>query len=40
VRSKLRLEEALAKIESELGFFAETQYLVDFVRSSKRGIIR
>lgn len=40
VRSKLRLEEALAKIESELGFFAETQYFVDFVRGSKRGIIR
>jgi len=40
IRSKLRAEEALAKIEAELGFFAETQYLVDFVRSSKRGIIR
>jgi UDP-N-acetylglucosamine acyltransferase len=39
-RSKLRLEEALAKIESELGFFAEAQYLVDFIRGSKRGIIR
>jgi UDP-N-acetylglucosamine acyltransferase len=40
VRSKLLLEQALTKIETELGFFAETQYLVDFVRSSKRGIIR
>jgi UDP-N-acetylglucosamine acyltransferase len=39
-RSKLRLEEALAKIEAELGFFAEAQYLVDFIRGSKRGIIR
>ena len=39
-RSKLRLEEALAKIEAELGFFAEAQYFVDFIRSSKRGIIR
>jgi UDP-N-acetylglucosamine acyltransferase len=40
VRSKLKLDEALNKIESELGFFAETQYLVDFVRTSQRGIIR
>ncbi len=40
IRSKLRAEEALAKIEADFGFFAEVQYLVDFVRSSKRGIIR
>jgi len=40
IRSKLRAEEALAKIEADLGFFAEVQYLVDFVRGSKRGIIR
>jgi len=40
VRSKLKLEDALLKIESDLGFFAEIQYLVDFVRTSKRGIIR
>jgi UDP-N-acetylglucosamine acyltransferase len=40
IRSKLRAEEALVKIEADFGFFAEVQYLVDFVRSSKRGIIR
>jgi len=40
VRSKLRLEEALARIESELGFHAEVRYLVEFVRESKRGVIR
>lgn len=40
VRSKLRLEDALTKIETDLGFFAETRYLVDFIRGSKRGIIR
>jgi UDP-N-acetylglucosamine acyltransferase len=40
IRSKLRVEEALPRIETELGFFSEVQYLVDFVRSSKRGIIR
>ena len=40
VRSKLRLEEALTRIETELGFFSEVQYLVEFVRSSKRGIVR
>lgn len=40
IRSKLRVEEALARIEAEFGFFAETRYLVEFVRNSKRGIIR
>lgn len=40
VRSKLKLEEALQRIESELGYFAEARYLVEFVRGSKRGFIR
>jgi UDP-N-acetylglucosamine acyltransferase len=40
VRSKLKLEEALDRIEKEFGYFAETRYLVEFVRESKRGIIR
>lgn len=40
IRSKLRLEDALSRIENELGFFAEVRYLVEFVRESKRGIIR
>ena len=40
VRSKLKLEDALQKIESELGSCAEARYLVEFVRSAKRGVIR
>jgi len=40
VRSKLKLEDALQKIESELGFFPEARYLVEFVRASQRGVIR
>lgn len=40
VRSKLKLEEALQRIENELGYVAEARYLVEFVRGSKRGIIR
>ncbi|HSP35658.1 MAG TPA: acyl-ACP--UDP-N-acetylglucosamine O-acyltransferase [Thermoanaerobaculia bacterium] len=40
IRSKLKLADALEKIENELGYFAETRYLVEFVRQSKRGIIR
>ncbi|HEY3054459.1 MAG TPA: acyl-ACP--UDP-N-acetylglucosamine O-acyltransferase [Thermoanaerobaculia bacterium] len=40
IRSKLKVDEALARIENELGFFAEVRYLVEFVRESKRGIIR
>lgn len=40
VRSKLPLEEALAKIEAELGSHPEARYLVDFVRGAKRGVIR
>jgi UDP-N-acetylglucosamine acyltransferase len=40
IRSKLKLEDALVRIENELGYFAEARYLVEFVRESKRGIIR
>ncbi|HSP14221.1 MAG TPA: acyl-ACP--UDP-N-acetylglucosamine O-acyltransferase [Thermoanaerobaculia bacterium] len=40
IRSKLKLEEALERIENELGYYAEARYLVEFVRDSKRGIIR
>lgn len=40
VRSKLRLEDALMKIESELSYCAEAMAMVEFVRSSHRGFIR
>ncbi len=40
IRSKLKLADALTRIESELGFHAEVRYLVEFVRGSQRGIIR
>ena len=40
VRSHLKLDEALPRIESELGSTLEVRHLVDFVRSSKRGFIR
>jgi UDP-N-acetylglucosamine acyltransferase len=40
IRSKLKLQDALQKIESELAFYPEARYLVEFVRGSKRGIIR
>lgn len=40
IRSKLRTEDALQKIEEELGLFPEARYLVEFVRESTRGIIR
>jgi UDP-N-acetylglucosamine acyltransferase len=40
VRSKLNTADALQKIEEELGLFPEARYLVEFVRESKRGIIR
>ena len=40
VRSKLKLEEALTRIETELGFVSEARYFAEFVRESKRGIIR
>jgi UDP-N-acetylglucosamine acyltransferase len=40
VRSKLPREEALNRIESELGFVSEVRYFAEFVRESKRGVIR
>ncbi|HEX8252532.1 MAG TPA: acyl-ACP--UDP-N-acetylglucosamine O-acyltransferase [Thermoanaerobaculia bacterium] len=39
-RSKLRLQEALDRIEAELGFHAEVRYFAEFIRESKRGVIR
>ena len=39
-RSKLLLEEAIARVEGEFGDVPEVQYFLDFVRGSKRGIIR
>ena len=39
-RSKLLLNDALEKIETDLGFHAEVRYFVEFVRGSKRGVIR
>jgi UDP-N-acetylglucosamine acyltransferase len=40
IRSKLRLEDALMRIESELSNYPEVRYLVEFVRASQRGVIR
>jgi UDP-N-acetylglucosamine acyltransferase len=40
VRSKLKLEDALLQIESDLSMYPEARYLVEFVRESKRGVIR
>ncbi len=40
IRSKLKLAEALDRIDGELGYVAEVRYLVEFVRTSKRGFIR
>jgi UDP-N-acetylglucosamine acyltransferase len=39
-RSKLQLEEALGKVETELGNHEEIRYFIEFVRSSKRGVTR
>ncbi len=39
-RSKLKLEDALAKIENDLGLYPEARYFVEFIRGAKRGIIR
>jgi UDP-N-acetylglucosamine acyltransferase len=40
VRSKLKLADALAKIETDLGIYPEARYFAEFVRESKRGITR
>ena len=39
-RSKMGLEEALSKVEAELGRYDEVRYFLDFVRGSKRGVCR
>lgn len=39
-RSKLRLADALDEVQAELGHVEQVRYFVDFVRSSKRGVIR
>jgi UDP-N-acetylglucosamine acyltransferase len=39
-RSKLLLQDALAQIETELGEVPEVRYFVEFIRASKRGVIR
>ena len=40
VRSKLKLDDALLQIESDLSNYPEARYLVEFVRGSQRGVIR
>jgi UDP-N-acetylglucosamine acyltransferase len=40
IRSKLKVEDALMQIESDLSMYPEARYLVEFVRNSKRGVIR
>lgn len=40
IRSKLKLEDALTRIETELGVFPEARYLAGFVRGAKRGVVR
>jgi UDP-N-acetylglucosamine acyltransferase len=39
-RSKLLLDDALAKVEAESGSIPEVRYFLEFVRSSKRGVAR
>jgi UDP-N-acetylglucosamine acyltransferase len=39
-RSKLSLQQALEKIETDLAFVSEARYFVEFIREAKRGIIR
>ena len=39
-RSRLLLDEAVARVESELGHLEEIRYFLEFVRTSKRGVIR
>ncbi|MGH9459068.1 MAG: acyl-ACP--UDP-N-acetylglucosamine O-acyltransferase [Thermoanaerobaculia bacterium] len=40
VRSRLRLEDALARIEADLPYYPEARYMVEFIRGSQRGIVR
>jgi len=39
-RSGQRLEVALDQVEAELGHVEEVRYFIDFVRTSKRGVVR
>ena len=39
-RSKMLLEEAIAKVEAESGSVPEVRYFLEFVRASKRGVVR
>jgi UDP-N-acetylglucosamine acyltransferase len=39
-RSKLGLQEALARLRTELGGHAEVDHLIEFVLQSKRGLTR
>lgn len=39
-RSGQRLEEALDQVEADLGHVEEVRYFVEFVRTSKRGVVR
>ena len=39
-RSKLLMEEAVAKVDRELGRVPEVRYFLDFIAGSKRGITR
>jgi UDP-N-acetylglucosamine acyltransferase len=39
-RSRMLLDEAIAKIEAESGSIPEVRYFLDFVKSSKRGVAR
>jgi UDP-N-acetylglucosamine acyltransferase len=39
-RSKMLLQDALNRIDTELGSSAEVRYFVEFVRASQRGVIR
>lgn len=40
IRSKLKLEDALTRIQDELSNYPEARYLVDFIRGARRGFIR
>jgi UDP-N-acetylglucosamine acyltransferase len=39
-RSKLMLDEAIARVDRESGSIPEVRYFLEFVRSSKRGVVR
>jgi UDP-N-acetylglucosamine acyltransferase len=39
-RSKMLLDEAMAQVEADSGSIEEVRYFLEFVRSSKRGVVR